>query len=296
MADDVTLNAMSGGNVIGADLIAGVNYQRVKLIYGADGVNSGDVATANPLPVIDASVFAEDAAHTTADKGNFILGVRNDSATTTLTSTDGDYSPIAVDLKGQLFAKSSQFGTWTVDVNAVGVTATSLGKAEDAAHTTGDYGVMMLAVRASSPTDRSVGPTDGDYEPLGVNEVGALWVTETSSANGGDSTMNATSSDGGTALTNTAQVIKASAGKLTGYYIYNPNSTAQFVLFYNTAAASVTVGTTNPLFMLTIPPTSAANLSNLRVAFGTAMSWAAASTAGGNGAPGTALDATCWFK
>jgi len=56
-------------------------------------------------------------------------------------------------------------------------------------------------------------------------------------------TFMATGSDGSTALTNSAQVIKATSGYLQGYYIYNPNATAQFVHFYNTPAASVTVGT-----------------------------------------------------
>ena len=185
-----------------------------------------------------------------------------------------------------------------VDVTSViaGTGATNLGKAEDSGHTTGDTGVMMLGVRSASPTDRSAGPTDGDYEPFAVNEVGAIWVTETSSINGGDSTATASTADGSTALTNSAQVIKASAGKLTGYYIYNPNSSATYVNFYNTAAASVTVGTTNPLFNICIPATSAANLSGLKVAFSTAMSWSATTTGGGNTAPSTALEATCWYK
>ena len=127
-----------------------------------------------------------------------------------------------------------------------------------------------------------------------VNASGQLAVATDSV---GASTVNSTSSDGGTALTNAAQAIKASAGVLKGYYIYNPNAAAAFVCFYNVASGSVTVGTTNPLFMLTIPPTSAANLwMPDGVAFSTAMSWAAASTAGGNGALASALDAVAWYK
>lgn len=127
-----------------------------------------------------------------------------------------------------------------------------------------------------------------------VNSSGQVAVT---TDNVGASTVNSTSSDGGTALTSTAQAIKASAGVLKGYYIYNPNSAAVFVCVYNVASASVTVGTTNPLFMLTIPGTSAANLwMPDGIAFSTAISWAATSTAGGNGAPTTALDAVAWYK
>jgi len=50
MADNTTLNAGSGGDVIATDDIGGVKYQRVKLAFGADG-SAADVSDANPLPV-----------------------------------------------------------------------------------------------------------------------------------------------------------------------------------------------------------------------------------------------------
>lgn len=49
MADDVTLPGT--GDVVAADDIGSKKYQRIKLIHGADGVNAGDVSSANPLPV-----------------------------------------------------------------------------------------------------------------------------------------------------------------------------------------------------------------------------------------------------
>jgi hypothetical protein len=52
MADNTILNLGSGGDTIASDEISGVKYQRVKLIYGGDGVNSGDVSLTNPFPVI----------------------------------------------------------------------------------------------------------------------------------------------------------------------------------------------------------------------------------------------------
>jgi len=51
MADNVPLNPGAGPVTAGADDIAGVHYQRVKIIHGADGVNDGDVSTASPMPV-----------------------------------------------------------------------------------------------------------------------------------------------------------------------------------------------------------------------------------------------------
>lgn len=50
MADNTILPTGVGGDTIATDDIAGVKFQRVKLIHGADGVNDGDVSTANPLP------------------------------------------------------------------------------------------------------------------------------------------------------------------------------------------------------------------------------------------------------
>ena len=50
MADNSVLNAGAGGDTYASDDIGGVKFQRVKLIEGADGVNDGDISSANPLP------------------------------------------------------------------------------------------------------------------------------------------------------------------------------------------------------------------------------------------------------
>jgi len=129
----------------------------------------------------------------------------------------------------------------------------------------------------------------------GSNLIGDVGL-QPRAANGLTTKM-CSSADSSTALTNSAQAIKASAGLLYGYYIYNPNSTAQFVQIYNVASGSVTVGTTAPLIMLTIPPESAANLMlPIGITFSTAISTAATSTAGGNGAPTSSLDAVFWYN
>ena len=57
MADNTQLPIpASTGDVIAADDIGGVKFQRVKMILGADGVNDGDVSSANPVPVSMASL------------------------------------------------------------------------------------------------------------------------------------------------------------------------------------------------------------------------------------------------
>ncbi len=53
MADNTTLDAGTGGDVVATDDIAGVKHQRVKIQYGVDG-SATDVSDTNPLPIDDA--------------------------------------------------------------------------------------------------------------------------------------------------------------------------------------------------------------------------------------------------
>lgn len=101
----------------------------------------------------------EDEPHNSGDYGNFMLAVRNDSLAS-LTDTDLDYSPIAVDEFGRLKTTS----TVTVPYSY----------AEDNAHTSGDIGAFILAVRHDA--DTSLTDADGDYAPLQVNANGRLKV------------------------------------------------------------------------------------------------------------------------
>jgi hypothetical protein len=64
MADNTTLPGT--GEAIASDDISGVQYQRIKLIHGADGTNAGDVATANPLPTLNGMALPADMVSGTA--------------------------------------------------------------------------------------------------------------------------------------------------------------------------------------------------------------------------------------
>ena len=140
-----------------------------------------------------------------------------------------------------------------------------------------------------------IGDVDVTSISAGTNLIGDVGI-QPRTTNGLDTFM-ASGSDGSSILVATAQAVKASAGKVYGYYLYNPESAVTFVHFYNTASGGVTVGTTSPLFTLQIPPASAANLmSEIGITFGTAITIAATTTAGGNTAPATGVSATIWFK
>lgn len=84
------------------------------LLNAAPGSDTGQVAV--PVRVISqlgagagggGTQFAEDAGHTNGDLGMMMLGVRRD-ANGPFTSTDGDYSALAVDSKGRLFTVVDQ--------------------------------------------------------------------------------------------------------------------------------------------------------------------------------------------
>lgn len=56
MADNVTLSTVTTGGVSAAsDDIGGVHYQRIKITLGADGTTTGDVSSANPMPVVNSA-------------------------------------------------------------------------------------------------------------------------------------------------------------------------------------------------------------------------------------------------
>lgn len=236
---------------------------------------SNTIGNVNPGTAANWGVYVEDAAETAG--GNLVMAgaVRRDTAASS-SGTTGDNSTLNVDALGKLWTTGSY--------------------AEDTAHTAADT-LTAVATRRIDTAASSAG-TSGDYATLDQSAEGALWATLTPTTTSGCSTFMASGSDGSSILVATAQAIKASAGVLYGYYAYNPEAAVTFVHFYNTAAASVTVGTTNPLFTIQLPAGAAANLSlPYGITFSNAgWSCAATTTAGGNTAPATGVSLTCWYK
>jgi len=99
------------------------------------------------------------------------------------------------------------------------------------------------------------------------------------------------------ALTNAAVAIKASAGQFYMLHCGNSNAAQGYVQIFNLAAGSVVLGTTVPLLSVVIAPTSTGGFALAApMAFSTAMSAAATTTAGGSTALGTALDCNVAFN
>jgi hypothetical protein len=92
----------------------------------------------------------------------------------------------------------------------------------------------------------------------------------------------------------TATQVKASAGQIYGWYIYNSNSTAVYMQIFNTS--SVTLGTTTPVMSIGIPAGSGANiLSSMGIAFSTAIYIAFTTTRSGSGAPANTVDYNIFY-
>jgi hypothetical protein len=143
---------------------------------------------------------------------------------------------------------------------------------------------------------RPTAVADGDRVNAAYDLQGAAHVIPFPRASGGLSTFNGTTSDGGTAVSTTAVAVKASAGQLYGWFLYNPNDEVSFVNFYDVAQGSVTVGTTNPLFQIAIPAGQAANLmAPFGITFGTAITVSGTKTAGSNTAPDAQMDVTLFY-
>jgi hypothetical protein len=214
--------------------------------------------------------YAEDAAHVSGDIGTLTLAVRNDSQTV-LTSTNGDYSPIAVDSAGRVQI-SDGAGSLTVDGTVTitsGTAATDLGKAEDAAHTSGDTGVMLLGVRNDSQAAFS--STNLDYTPIAVDSAGRVQITDGAGSITVDGTVAATQSgtwNVGTVTSLTS--LDLAQGSTTS------GQTGPLIQTATTASApSYTTGKTNPL--------STTSSGSLRTLDATLFNVSVASISGGAG-------------
>ena len=179
----------------------------VTVTGGATAANQ--VTGNNSLGFIDGSTSIsaqatkiEDSVHSTGDRGVFTLAVRNDAGTAL--AGDGDYIPFTTDSTGALRVTGgggsggdataanqvtgnnllTTINTSTGSIATTNATIAGAVKIEDAAHVSGDPGIMALAVRndAGGPL---AGAT-GDYIPLTTDSTGALRVT--GGGGGGDAT------------------------------------------------------------------------------------------------------------
>ena len=209
MADNITTNPGNGGAIVGADDIVGVWYQRVKLIFGADGANDGDVDNLNPLPVgfntvkdgsgtvyaplVDAdghqqvdvltgagTAYTEDVATANPIVGSAIMMERDD-ALGALTPVEGDWASLRCTANGALWVTLD--GAIPAGSNAIGKLAANSGV------DIGDVDVLTMPATAAEggalPSVFAVvaGDDGTDTHPLQLDASGFLkTVLQTGSA------------------------------------------------------------------------------------------------------------------
>ena len=117
-----------------------------------------------------ASEHAEDVAHSSGDIGSFPLGVRQSGSAshTTLSSANGDYTPMAVNQYGSLFCDLSWRGQISSKYTPI--------KLEDAAHGSAD---ALMGVAGVMDIDGGFQGANGDYVAPIFDNDGALWVQQT---------------------------------------------------------------------------------------------------------------------
>lgn len=171
-------------------------------------------------------------------------------------------------------------------------------KAEDAAHSSGDTGVMTLCVRQD--TAAALAGTDGDYIPCSTDANGRVHTTnpavdgtkiramlvDSSGAEVVMPTAGLTHFDAADASTNSTNVLNA-AGTVYHYSLTNTTTTVYYLRMYNSASAPTCSSATGFVESIPIPPASAAGqvggrerVMNIGQAFTTGISYCITASSG----------------
>lgn len=168
---DPGLQMLAVRNDAGGSLV-NTNGDYAPLQVGADGRLLVDANLSS------SAEYAEDTAATSGDIGNFVLAVRQDTLATS-TSTDGDYAAFKTTALGELYVADPAARTSLVDIDSQINLLTNI---EDTASSSGDTGIMALAVRHDALG--SLVDTDGDYAALQLDSLGRLKTVATNDAVG----------------------------------------------------------------------------------------------------------------
>jgi hypothetical protein len=187
----------------------GEHYQKVKLVDGTadstavipgDATNGLDVdVTRSALPTGASTSAKQPALGTAGTASTDVITVQGIASMTALASNLTQIGGNSAAAGNGASNTGTQRVTLANDSTGVlasistsivpGTGATNLGKAEDAAHSTGHTGVMALGVRESSPTDLSSDNANGDYVPPQFNTNGQLWTIARGAQDSGGTDM-----------------------------------------------------------------------------------------------------------
>lgn len=262
---------------------AGVNF----LVEGFDGTNWYVIAfrpasaNANPVPIIATGVITANSS--LLYEAPLLLGIQQLRVRATaytsgtaniIIEPSAQFAPMFTTINGT----ATVSGTVTANLGTGGTAATSLGKAEDAVHATGDTGVAMWGVRNDNATTTLTSAT-GDYSPIATDANGRLFVGAASTGGATPFTLISAASTNATSL-------KTSAGTLYSLNAYNNGASTAYLKLYNLATAP-TVGTSVAVMTILLPAGGGSNvvLPPMGVNFTTGLAYAITGV-------GTTADAT----
>jgi len=173
--------------------------------------------------------------------------------------------------------------TGTVDVNLVG----ALGSTMSATHPI--FSNITDGTTALSAAVSAWGTAPTGTEVLGVNakEFG----------NPNTSSATAATSFHVVGSTSTYNTVKSGAGNLYGGYVYNPNASVCYLVFYNSTAP--TIGTTTIIYAFGLPATSGFTIPPQVIAlanFSTGITIAGTTTDGGSTVCSTGMSVNLWYE
>jgi primosomal replication protein N len=270
MADNITVDTITGSPVVATDQIGANHVQLIKILLGALDANDGPISSANPMPVVltaannnvgdvdVASVLPGNSAANlgktvdnvvgAADTGVAFVGKRVDTPAT-VTPANGDYVMAQFDSQGSL----------RVNITSGG----SQAQIDDAAFTPGTSEVVVAGFFADETSTDSI--DEGEQGAARMTLDRKQIVTPYLHAAAGGATPYKSLD-----LDETEEEVKATAGKVLWVHAINLTAVKQYLKFYNATAANVTVGTTTPVLTFPIPTVGDTNGAGFTINFGDA--------------------------
>jgi len=322
MADNLTLNAGSGGSDLATDDIGSVHYQIVKITYGAldsqtiaasgagavsAGVQRTTLASDDPAVALLTTVDADTstiAGDTTSIDAKLVSGTvigdvnlgATDNAVLDQIEVNTSYGDSvgggteAAALRVTLANNST--GVLSVDDNGGALTVDNGGTFATQATLqagTAEIGKLAAGTAAIGKLAANSGVDIGDVDVLSsaLPSGAATSANQLPATSGGISTVYRDED-----IDETAVALKAGAGQIYWIHVVNLDATPVYLHFYDVAQGSVTVGTTGELCSFVVPSQGDANGAgftmhfNHGIEFGTAITIACTTTIGGTAGPG----------
>jgi hypothetical protein len=245
--DATTLAALENITVSATDLdirnlVAATDSVQSNL---ADGAGNLLTSTAGALDINIASgsitvteedVYAEDAAHTSGDKGGFVLAVRQDTLASS-TSADGDYAAFKQNQKGELYVKDADVLaqlTSGVVVTATDLDVRNLVFATDKVDVSGSE-VSLDSATLAALENITVSATDLDIRDL-------AFATDSVDVSGSSVTVSGTVSTNDAALADTAVLASNKTVTTSSASLTLALASRKYLSVYNNGNKMVYVG------------------------------------------------------